>query len=81
VLCDEGHRRESRQVVGVGKGIEDRSPVCTAAYRMRPQITFPKKVVGEDAERICKTCPMGVFDIEDLDGEKTLKVARDLNCT
>lgn len=55
--------------------------MCTAAYRMRPQITFPKKVVGEDAERICKTCPMGVFDIEDLDGEKTLKVARDLNCT
>ena len=81
MLRDEGNRREPREMVGVGKRLDDRSPVCTAAYRMRPQITFPKKVVGADAERICKTCPMGVFDIEDMDGESTLKVARDLNCT
>ena len=62
-------------------GVTDRSPVCTAAYRMRPEIVFPKPVVGDDARRLCATCPMGVFDIEDMGGEPTLHVANDLNCT
>ena len=55
--------------------------MCTAAYRMRPQITFPAPVTGEDAERLRGTCPMGVFDIEDLAGTPTLVVGNDLNCT
>ena len=48
---------------------------------MRPEIVFPKPVVGDDARRLCATCPMGVFDIEDIGGEATLHVANDLNCT
>ena len=66
---------------GIGETHAKWSPVCTAAYRMRPQIAFPRPVTGADAERLCNTCSMGVFDIEDLGGEPTLKVARDLNCT
>ncbi|CBK21101.2 uncharacterized protein [Blastocystis hominis] len=66
---------------GVGEDHAKWSPVCTAVYRMRPSIRFPKPLVGEDAERMKQTCPMGVFDIEDIGGEKTLHVAHDLNCT
>ena len=58
-------------MVGSMEFAEKRSPVCTAVYRMRPSIRFPKPLVGEDAERMKQTCPMGVFDIEDLGGEKT----------
>ena len=66
---------------GIGETHAKWSPVCTAAYRMRPEIRFPTKVIGEDARRIASTCPMGVFDIEDMGGEEALVVARDLNCT
>ena len=37
---------------GIGETHAKWSPVCTAAYRMRPQITFPAPVTGEDAERL-----------------------------
>ena len=66
---------------GIGETHAKWSPVCTAAYRMRPQITFPAPVTSEDAERLRGTCPMGVFDIEDLAGTSTLVVGNDLNCT
>ena len=62
---------------GIGETHAKWSPVCTAAYRMRPAISFPKPIVGEDAERMVQTCPMGVFDIED----GALCVKNDLNCT
>ena len=81
MLRDEGRGRGPREMVGSMEFAEKRSPVCTAVYRMRPSIRFPKPLVGEDAERMKQTCPMGVFDIEDLGGEKTLHVAHDLNCT
>ena len=48
---------------------------------MRPAISFPTPVIGEDAKRLAATCPMSVFDIEDLNGVETLHVANDLNCT
>ena len=75
---------------GIGETHAKWSPVCTAAYRMRPQINLcqaagialvPAPVTGEDAERLRGTCPMGVFDIEDLAGTSTLVVGNDLNCT
>ena len=66
---------------GIGETHAKWSPVCTAAYRMRPAISFPTPVIGEDAKRLAATCPMSVFDIEDLNGVETLHVANDLNCT
>ena len=41
---------------GIGETHAKWSPVCTAAYRMRPQITFPAPVTGEDAERHLRRC-------------------------
>ena len=54
---------------GIGKTHAKWSPVCTAWYRMQPDIRLTDKVLGEDAEKLKKTCPMGVFDIEDLAGK------------
>jgi len=31
-----------------------------------PKIGFSKDIVGEEAEKLKQTCPMGVFDIEDV---------------
>eukprot|EP01114_Cavostelium_apophysatum_P015220 TRINITY_DN4104_c0_g1_i1.p1 TRINITY_DN4104_c0_g1~~TRINITY_DN4104_c0_g1_i1.p1 ORF type:complete len:353 (-),score=94.65 TRINITY_DN4104_c0_g1_i1:485-1543(-) len=66
---------------GIGKTHAKWSPVSTAFYRLLPEITFMKPVVGNDAEELVKICPMNVFDIEDIGGEKVAKVARPRNCT
>jgi DNA-directed RNA polymerase I and III subunit RPAC1 len=52
---------------GVGKTHAKWSPVCTAYYRLLPDIQVTN-IVGEDAKELKKLCPMGVFDIEDLGG-------------
>ncbi|ETV99515.1 hypothetical protein H310_08187 [Aphanomyces invadans] len=62
---------------GVGKDHAKFSPVATASYRLLPEITFPAPVVGADAKTLQKTCPMNVFDIEDL----AAVAARPRNCT
>ena len=67
---------------GVGEDHAKWSPVCTAFYRMKPDIRINKKKVGKDAYDLVKLCPMKVFDIEDLgDGLDTAVVKRPLNCS
>lgn len=56
---------------GIGKTHAKWSPVCTAYYRLLPDIKFNKPVQGEDAEVLKRLCPMGVFDIEDMGSTKT----------
>lgn len=51
---------------GIGKTHAKWSPVCTAWYRMQPDIKFNEPVLNKDAELLKKICPMGVFDIEDI---------------
>jgi DNA-directed RNA polymerases I and III subunit RPAC1 len=78
-----------------GKG-EDHakwSPVCTASYRLLPAITLSssKPFYDDEAELLVKTCPMKVFDIEDVvvasgSGKKEqkrtqAKVKNPRNCT
>ena len=53
---------------GIGKTHAKWSPVCTAFYRLLPDIRIEQAITGEDAKMLKKTCPMGVFDIEDLGG-------------
>lgn len=50
---------------GIGKTHAKWSPVCTAYYRLLPEITV-EGVTGQDAHDLVKTCPMKVFDIEDI---------------
>ena len=66
---------------GIGKTHAKWSPVCTAAYRLLPEIKLQKKIQGKQAKEIAAKCPVGVFDIEDLGGKETLKVARPRACT
>jgi len=66
---------------GVGKVHTKWSPVSTAFYRLLPFVTIKSPILNEDAEEMMATCPVGVFDIEDLKkNEKRLVVAREKNC-
>jgi len=52
---------------GIGKTHAKWSPVCTAYYRLLPDIKV-NNIQGDDAKELKNLCPMGVFDIEDLGG-------------
>ena len=57
---------------GTGKMHAKWSPVCTAYYRLLPDIRFEKDeelgpIKGQDAKELKKIC--SVFDIEDISGE------------
>ena len=41
------------------------SPVCTASYRLRPEIALKQPLFGSLARHLQQVCPMGVFDVED----------------
>eukprot|EP00357_Protocruzia_adherens_P003534 CAMPEP_0115007080 /NCGR_PEP_ID=MMETSP0216-20121206/20928_1 /TAXON_ID=223996 /ORGANISM="Protocruzia adherens, Strain Boccale" /LENGTH=310 /DNA_ID=CAMNT_0002373877 /DNA_START=44 /DNA_END=977 /DNA_ORIENTATION=+ len=60
---------------GVGLTHAKWSPVSTATYRLLPYIEFKEKIEDGEAEELVKTCPMKVFDIEDLGDVKTVKTA------
>lgn len=67
---------------GIGKEHAKWSPVCTAYYRLLPEISFTRDVVDEDAEALRQACPMGVFDIEALaDGRKRAVATGPRKCT
>jgi DNA-directed RNA polymerase I and III subunit RPAC1 len=52
-------------VKGTGKIHAKWSPVCTAYYRLLPDIVFKSVIKNEKAKQLKELCPMGVFDIED----------------
>lgn len=66
---------------GVGKTHAKWSPCATASYRLLPDIKIVHEATGSLAEEIKNVCPMGVFDIEDIEGVSHLKAARPRNCT
>jgi len=67
---------------GLGKEHAKWSPVCTAFYRLLPDIRLTRPILDEDAKELKKSCPMGVFDIEDMaGGHKQAVVAHPRKCT
>ena len=50
---------------GTGKIHAKWSPVCTASYRLMPDITILQEQRGEAARKLVELCPKNVFDIED----------------
>jgi len=67
---------------GIGKTHAQWSPVATATYRLLPDIQLTKEIKGAEAKAIHASCPMGVFDIEDIGSKKErLSVARPRSCT
>jgi len=65
---------------GIGKTHSKWSPVCTAFYRLLPDIRV-EGITGDDAQDLKKICPMGVFDIEDIGGSATAVVKDARACT
>ena len=61
---------------GIGKTHAKWSPVCTAWYKLLPDIKLGD-IRGDEARELKKLCPMGVFDIEDLGNDG--KYFEDLN--
>lgn len=67
---------------GLGKTHAKWSPVSTAWYRLLPKIEFSKDIKGEDAEKLVRTCPMKVFDVEDLGNNQKRAVVKNARaCT
>ena len=66
---------------GLGKTHAKWSPVCTASYRLLPDIRLKEPITGDDAHKLKGMCPMDVFDVEDLGGVPTAKTARPRNCS
>ena len=50
---------------GAGKIHAKWSPVCTASYRLMPNIKILKTLTGQAASDLVSICPKNVFDIED----------------
>ncbi|XP_063235461.1 DNA-directed RNA polymerases I and III subunit RPAC1 isoform X1 [Bacillus rossius redtenbacheri] len=61
-------------VKGVGKDHAKFSPVCTAYYRLLPEITLTREVSGEQAERLQTCFSPGVIGLEERNGRKVAKV-------
>jgi DNA-directed RNA polymerases I and III subunit RPAC1 len=63
---------EAHAVKGVGKDHAKFSPVETAVYRLLPEVRLSETApfMGVEADELVATCPMGVFDIEDLKGAR-----------
>ncbi|GFE55208.1 DNA-directed RNA polymerase [Babesia ovis] len=64
---------------GIGKTHAKWSPVCTAVYRFKPDITFCDKdpLTKSEVEELAQICPMGVFSAE----KGRIKEIRPYNCT
>lgn len=62
---------------GIGKTHAKWSPVCTAFYRLLPDIKFDEKITGDDAKELKSLCQMGVFDIEEIGNTGKLKLTFD----
>ncbi|KAG1696487.1 DNA-directed RNA polymerases I and III subunit RPAC1 [Nymphon striatum] len=61
-------------VKGIGHDHAKFSPVATVSYRLLPEITITKEVVGEAAERFAKCFSKGVIEV--VENEHGVKVAR-----
>ena len=51
-------------IKGIGRDHAKFSPVCTAFYRLLPEIKLNRTVTGEQAERLQNCFSPGVIDLE-----------------
>jgi len=72
---------ECHVVKGIGSTHTKWSPVCTASYRLMPEVVIKGEIEGDAAEKLVKTCPMGVFDMEDIGNTRKAVVGTPRNCS
>jgi DNA-directed RNA polymerases I and III subunit RPAC1 len=70
---------ECHAVRGTGKEHAKFSPVCTAHYRMMPEVKLVKDVYGDKATKLMKYMP-GVFELENVGGKVKAVVKYPQNC-
>lgn len=69
-------------VKGVGKEHAKWSPVCTASYRLLPEIVLLKEFEGDEADRLASCFGDGVVDVvSGPDGRRVARVANARACT
>jgi len=62
---------------GIGRDHAKFSPVCTASYRLMPEIILKKPIYDEDAEKLQKCFTPGVIELErDHQGRRCATVAK-----
>jgi DNA-directed RNA polymerase I and III subunit RPAC1 len=68
-------------VKGIGRDHAKFSPVATAFYRLLPEITLNRTVMGEEAERLQKCFSPGVIELEGHKKKAVVKNARNDACS
>eukprot|EP00944_MAST-04C_sp_MAST-4C-sp1_P002459 g2459.t1 len=66
---------ECHAVRGTGKEHAKFSPVCTAHYRMMPEVKIVKDVFDDKARKLLKLMP-GVFELEKVSGKRVKAVVK-----
>eukprot|EP00731_Ephydatia_muelleri_P027482 Em0019g355a len=59
---------------GIGRDHAKFSPVATASYRLLPEITLTKPVIGEKADRLAKCFSKGVIQVVEDNGVRKAEV-------
>lgn len=60
-------------IKGIGADHAKFSPVCTASYRLLPDINITRPIIGEDAKKFAKCFPSGVIGFEPVTREEAAK--------
>ncbi|KAL5364554.1 DNA-directed RNA polymerase [Aspergillus floccosus] len=60
-------------IKGIGADHAKFSPVCTASYRLLPDIKIQRPIIGDDAKKFAKCFPRGVIGIEPVTREEAAK--------
>lgn len=81
-----GHQQEIEVEIyctkNIGKVHTKWSPVSTVYYRLMPVVKLREDITNEEADAMKATCPVGVFDIEEVGkGKRLLRVAHQSKCT
>ncbi|KAL4898007.1 DNA-directed RNA polymerase [Aspergillus ambiguus] len=60
-------------IKGIGADHAKFSPVCTASYRLLPDIKIERPIIGDDAKKFAKCFPRGVIGLEPVTAEEAAK--------
>ncbi|KAF9883284.1 DNA-directed RNA polymerase core subunit rpc40 [Aspergillus nanangensis] len=64
---------EMHCIKGIGADHAKFSPVCTASYRLLPDINIQRPIIGDDAKKFAKCFPRGVIALEPVTAEEAAK--------
>lgn len=66
---------------GLGKEHAKWSPVCTAYYRLLPELRLVARPMEKQAQDHAQASPMSIFDVEEMDGAQRAVATKPRACT